>query len=180
MLFFVRSVANHGSNTCWRLHSWTGESTFGTLSTIFLCFKTIHISTRQIINLEINVKNDSDQPVSEFSVQLVKVPNCLSRFYLFNLYFHLTFIPFFFNFFQQITYHTHANSSRQKQEIISIIDQDTRGCDVSQEEIIRVNLEIPPIPPTDFSTSNIVKVKYSIRVSFLKSAAFPLEILQSI
>lgn len=27
----------------------------------------------QCINLEINVKNESDQPVSEFSVQLIKV-----------------------------------------------------------------------------------------------------------
>lgn len=72
-------------------------------------------------------------------------------------------------FFQQITYYVHANSARQKQETISIIDQDTRGCDVSQEEIIRVNIEVPPIPPSDSSTSNIVKVGYSIRVSFSKS-----------
>lgn len=50
-------------------------------------------------------------------------------------------------------------------ETISITEQDTRGCDVSSEEIIRVNIEVPPIPPTDFSTSNIVQVRYSIRVS---------------
>lgn len=45
------------------------------------------------------------------------------------------------------------------------MEQDTRGCDANQMEIIRVNLELQPLPPTDFSTSNIVKVRYSIRVS---------------
>lgn len=50
-------------------------------------------------------------------------------------------------------------------ETISIIEQDTRGCDVNQQEHIRCNIEVPATPPTDFSTSNIIKYKYIIRVS---------------
>lgn len=45
------------------------------------------------------------------------------------------------------------------------MEEHTRGCDVNQEEIINVNMELKPIPPTDSSTSNIIKVKYSIQVS---------------
>ncbi|XP_031621627.1 uncharacterized protein LOC116339733 [Contarinia nasturtii] len=77
-----------------------------------------------------------DQPVADFSVSLIK----------------------------QITYYVSENSSRQKNEVISITEQDTRGCDVSEEEIIRVNIEVPPIPPTDVTASNIINVVYSIRI----------------
>lgn len=66
---------------------------------------------------------------------------------------------------QQITYFTHANSSRTTSETIVITEEDTRGCDVNQTEKIRLNISVPAVPPTDFSTSNIVKVRYSIRVS---------------
>lgn len=68
-------------------------------------------------------------------------------------------------YFQQISYFTHANSSRTTTESIVITEQDTRGCDVNETEKIRVNINVPAIPPTDFSTSNIVKVRYLIRVN---------------
>lgn len=34
-------------------------------------------------------------------------------------------------------------------------------------EIVRVNLQVPPVPPTDSNSSNIVKVTYFIKVSKL-------------
>lgn len=67
--------------------------------------------------------------------------------------------------FQQITYFSNSKSARKRIEKVPITERDTHGCDANQEELIRVNIEIPPIPPTDHSSSNIVKVKYMIRVS---------------
>lgn len=32
-------------------------------------------------------------------------------------------------------------------------------------EIVRVNLDVPPIPPTDFESSKVVKVTYYLSVS---------------
>ncbi|XP_055312571.1 arrestin domain-containing protein 17-like [Sitodiplosis mosellana] len=91
----------------------------------------------QVINLEIDVKNKSDQDVSEFTVELIK----------------------------QIVYYENKNSYETKYEEISIIKRDILGSDVNQEKMFRVNLEIPPIPPTDEDASNIVKVGYTIRIT---------------
>lgn len=119
----------------------------------------------QVINLEIEVINQSDQPVSDFTVQLIKVKkNDQNHFTNGQSWVFSQFI-YLFVFFQQITYFTHANSSRTTSESIVITEEDTRGCDVNQTEKIRVNISVPAISPTDFSTSNIVKVRYSIRVS---------------
>lgn len=71
----------------------------------------------------------------------------------------------FIAIFQQITYYVCENSTRQKEELIPIVEKETTGCDVGKEENYRVNLDVPSIPPTDFDTSNIIKVKYLIRVS---------------
>lgn len=112
----------------------------------------------QTINLEIRINNQSDQTLTEISVQLIKV-NFFKQMFTFEKEFHSNIT------FQQINYFTHANSSRKKLEKIPIIDQNAHGCDANQEEVVRVNIGIPPIPPTDFSSSNIIKVKYMIRVS---------------
>ncbi|XP_055327009.1 arrestin domain-containing protein 2-like [Sitodiplosis mosellana] len=90
----------------------------------------------QVINLEINVKNESDQPASKFTIKLIK----------------------------QVSYYVCENSTSQKHETIPILRMETRGCDIGKEEDYRVNLEVPSIPPSDFSTSNIIKVKYSISI----------------
>lgn len=66
---------------------------------------------------------------------------------------------------QHITYHTYAGSSRSKEETILIIENKTDGCLQTRNEKYRINLQVPPIPPTDDTTSNICKVRYFIRVS---------------
>lgn len=48
---------------------------------------------------------------------------------------------------------------------IFITGENTRGCAVGERDTIHVDLHVPSIPPTDFTTSNIVHVKYSIRVN---------------
>lgn len=40
----------------------------------------------------------------------------------------------------------------------------TEGCQKYDNKTILVNIPIPPIPPTDLSTSNIIKVRFCVRV----------------
>lgn len=40
----------------------------------------------------------------------------------------------------------------------------TDGCQKYDSKTILVNIPIPPIPPTDLSTSNIIKVRFCVRV----------------
>ncbi|XP_055324752.1 uncharacterized protein LOC129579111 [Sitodiplosis mosellana] len=44
-----------------------------------------------------------------------------------------------------------------------MIKAKTEGCKRYENETIFVNIPIPPIPPTDLLTSNIVKVRYWMR-----------------
>lgn len=54
---------------------------------------------------------------------------------------------------------------RQKR-VDDIIAQATiKGCRPGEKDSMHVNLQIPPIPPTDFTTSNVVRCSYMIRVS---------------
>lgn len=67
---------------------------------------------------------------------------------------------------QHITYHIYAGSSRQKNEAVLICENESHGgCFQTRTEMYRINLEVPPIPPTDDTTSNICKVRYYVRVS---------------
>lgn len=68
--------------------------------------------------------------------------------------------------FQQITYHTYANSEEYYIEWISICEKNEIGCCITNTlESYRASLLIPPISPTDFDTSNICKVRYILQVS---------------
>lgn len=66
--------------------------------------------------------------------------------------------------FQGITYFQSKNSNIRKLERISIVRTKTHGCGKYRDRTILVDIPIPPIPPTDFSTSNIMKVRYCMRV----------------
>lgn len=61
----------------------------------------------------------------------------------------------------------HDGRMEHRQKVVDdVIAQETiSGCRPGEKDSKHVNLHIPSIPPTDFSTSNIVKVKYMIRVS---------------
>lgn len=70
--------------------------------------------------------------------------------------------------FQEITYHIYANSGRKKVDTETIVEEETMGgCHRSQNDFYRLNLRVPPIPPTDDTTSNICKVRYYVRVSLM-------------
>lgn len=51
-------------------------------------------------------------------------------------------------------------------DIQSVISKDV-SCRIANTltvEIVRVNLQVPPVPPTDFLSSNVVKVTYFLCV----------------
>lgn len=58
-----------------------------------------------------------------------------------------------------------ANSNHQREEVEILIEETTEGCDANQDKIIHMQIEVPSTPPTDITTSNIVKVRYFIHVS---------------
>ncbi|KAJ6636592.1 Arrestin domain-containing protein 3 [Pseudolycoriella hygida] len=90
----------------------------------------------QTIELSININNKSDQKFEEFVVLIVK----------------------------HIQYHTYANSSRTTFDTIELEEQRCLGCNTNQSQSRTVNITVPPVPPTDESTSNIVKVSYLLRI----------------
>lgn len=54
-----------------------------------------------------------------------------------------------------------------KQESEPVAEKSTReGCARSQNKIQKINLRVPPIPPTDSIASNICKVRYFLEVNF--------------
>lgn len=77
----------------------------------------------------------------------------------------------FFSFVQQIHYfsqqpnigccHPVQHEHKEKQ---TIIKKTVFALIENSNEVIRVDLQVPPIPPTDFATNNIVNVTYHLRV----------------
>lgn len=91
----------------------------------------------QTIDVEIDVNNRSDE-YGEFSVQLLK----------------------------QINYYTYANSGKTRLETVMICEKGNIGVSrTNTSDSWRAQLVIPPIPPSDETTSNICKVHYILRVS---------------
>lgn len=65
---------------------------------------------------------------------------------------------------KQITYYTYANSPRSKTVMVVMVEKRTRGCATNREDIILSNMRVPAVPPSDETTSNIIKVRYFCRV----------------
>lgn len=63
-----------------------------------------------------------------------------------------------------------TNFERPKRKTFErvIIEESTSGVEPGKTETIQVNLRVPSIPPTDFESSNVVHVKYGLRVSNAK------------
>ncbi|XP_031628231.1 arrestin domain-containing protein 17-like [Contarinia nasturtii] len=89
----------------------------------------------QTINLTLNADNRSNTRVPEFKMELV----------------------------QSITYYAEGDS---KHQTICIVEKESsRGVETNQKRIIRINLEVPSFPPSDETTSGIIKIRYFIRIS---------------
>lgn len=83
----------------------------------------------------------------------------------------IEFETFFLSFpFQRIDYYADGSGccrpTGHTQEKRSVAEREVRCriADTNSIEIVRVNLEVPSIPPTDYSTSNVVKVTYYLSV----------------
>ena len=90
----------------------------------------------QIINLILDVDNQSDEEMEHFTVKLMK----------------------------HIIYYTHKDSPHSCFEEFSLVSETIPGCSVSESKTLRANLEIPPIPPTDRRASSICNIRYFLRV----------------
>lgn len=111
----------------------------------------------QIINVQIEVNNQSDQLVSNFTVQLIKVSrvskNQFDTFSLIRLFFA-----------QQIRYQTHKSNSKKKLETVVLSEEIAQGCDLNCATDLCVNVVVPSVSPTDNTTSEIIQFEYSVRV----------------
>lgn len=66
--------------------------------------------------------------------------------------------------FQFIQYYTHANSSTTKYDKTVVKSATCSCCSSNQSETYTLSIAVPSLPPTDESTSNIVKVSYLLQV----------------
>lgn len=74
----------------------------------------------------------------------------------------------FVKIFQHIDFYARRNGHGERHHKKStkyLAGEDGNGCNVNQNKEIHLNLEVPSIPPTDCTTSNIIAVKYYIEVS---------------
>ncbi|KAG4069598.1 hypothetical protein HA402_009538 [Bradysia odoriphaga] len=90
----------------------------------------------QIVDVFLQINNGSDQTFANFIVKIIK----------------------------QIRYHTHANSSTKKHDEVVVKSASCNGCPKYQSKTYRLPITVPALPPTDESTSNIVKVSYRLQV----------------
>lgn len=78
---------------------------------------------------------------------------------------------------QEVKFFTYENSPKHKIEKDAIAEVQTRGCFPQQKQAYTVNILVPPTPPTDFTTSKIVQVKYHLSVSENWEKTIPLTVL---
>lgn len=112
----------------------------------------------QTINVQIEANNKSDEQVSHFIVQLIKVSMVpkidLINFIDFNCFFVV----------QHVSYHTHTSAYAKKLEAVVVCEGKTQGCDLNSNVNLCASFVVPAISSTDKTTSKIIKFDYSIRV----------------
>lgn len=104
----------------------------------------------QTIHLEIDVDNQSNQQISNFAVQFIKVRD-KSQIFSINELICVVLI-------RQQTIFPHNNDD-------TISNQITRGCSGKSQRTIHVYIEIPSVLHGDFPMSNTLQFRYLIRVS---------------
>lgn len=133
---------------------------------IFHFISFIGYAPGQTVNVSVNINNTSSSEVTDLEVQLNKVRRNLNVFFDINEILYLCYFVL-----QQITFHGRANEayhygeSRNRVVNETIREKMISGCDAKSKTTATVDIHVPAIPPSDFATSNIVKVHYTIRVS---------------
>lgn len=125
---------------------------------------------QQTINFEFYVNNQSNVKVNQFIVELIQVN-------IFDFREKSVFdeivndVYIVMKFFQSINYskrYIACGWTHRYDEEFLLYRKTLEGCDENQQKFFIVDIEIPDsIPPTDFITSNLMKVTYFIRVCFL-------------
>lgn len=128
----------------------------------------------QTINVKVSVNNESSSAVTDLEVQLNKVGN---EFYTLSDISQVFNVHLCYFMLQQITFFGRAEDAYHSESSTRTVNETIRekmidGVNPGMEATAHVDLKVPAIPPTDFSTSNIVKVHYTIRVSKTDSRGF--------
>ncbi|XP_031621751.1 arrestin domain-containing protein 2-like [Contarinia nasturtii] len=91
----------------------------------------------QTINISVTCNNNSSQPFYKFTAELLK----------------------------EVTFYRHAGSSHDREEKSCIAKgMSSEGCEPKQVKTVGVSVDIPATVPSDIIHSNIVKIRYMLRV----------------
>lgn len=63
-----------------------------------------------------------------------------------------------------IIYKSNQLNSQRKAEKIRLSEFVPGGCSEEKDIMYTVNIVVPPVPPTDLTTSSVCRVKYEIQV----------------
>lgn len=108
-------------------------------------------------------------PVSVYCSILNGLPFIRTMLFCFSpLNVVLIFLDIFFSSFlfrlQEVKFFTFENSENHCTERDPIAEVETRGCYSQQKQAYTVNILVPPTPPTDLTSSKIVRVSYHLSV----------------
>lgn len=124
----------------------------------------------QMINLELHVKHKGSEKLYEFTVHLMKVCTKITAYQSKQA---ISFNGFFLFFSQRIDYYAKDTNilsccstgvHNMESKSVASKDANCRISNTSTAEIVRINIRVPPVPPTDYSSSNVVKVTYFLCV----------------
>lgn len=65
---------------------------------------------------------------------------------------------------QENTYHERSNGTFKKRVTTVVAEGKTPGCDIDRDDTTLVCIEVPAVPPTDVTSSGLIKVRYFCRV----------------
>lgn len=81
-----------------------------------------------------------------------------------------------FSCIQIIIYKSNQLNSQRKAEKIRLSEFVPGGCSEEKDIMYTVNIVVPPVPPTDLTTSSVCRVKYEIQVTETSSRSLQLAI----
>lgn len=120
----------------------------------------------QTINVHILVNNQSNQAVSDFVVQMIKVSITYNEDRIFGAICHyLNCFHLIFSHFKEIRYSDRPHSPNSKLQTGILVEMNTkRGCNLNSKATLRANIVVPSVSPTQTTSKHIIQIEYSIQV----------------
>lgn len=121
---------------------------------------------QEIIKVQIHVDDQKGGANCEFSVKLVKVNRCKNNVE------RITLVSFVISLLQQTHYYAQTPAKRKRTEKQTVVKKMVCVRAQNVQEIVNVDMEVPALPPTDFSSNNIINTTYLVRVCKLDALSF--------